>query len=65
MMLSEAKKELGKAFLNLANMLLVVYLLGNYISSEHINFFVIFFILYIVVAFYFAGFYLIKEGSDE
>ena len=63
--MTEAKKELGKALLSLANMLLVVYLLGNYLSQTKINFFIVFFIIYVIFAIYFAGFYLIKEGSDE
>ena len=61
----EAKKELGKALLNLANMLLVIYLLGYYLTKEHINIFIVFLILYGVLSLYFIGFYLIKEGSNE
>ena len=61
----EAKKELGKAFLNLANMLFVLYLLGYYLKKENINFFVLFLLIYAIISFYVAGFYLIKEASDE
>ena len=61
----EAKKEFGKSLFNLANMLLVIYLLGNYISQFRVNFFIVFLILYTVLGLYFVGFYLIKEGSDE
>jgi len=63
--MKEAKKELGKAFLNLANMILVVYLLGKYLSNSNFSFWIVFLIVYIIVSFYFAGFYLIKEASDE
>jgi len=63
--MKEAKKELGKAFLNLANMILVVYLLGKYLSNSNFSFWIVFLIVYIIVSLYFAGFYLIKEASDE
>jgi len=63
--MKDAKKELGKAFLNLANMILVVYLLGKYLSSENFSLWIVFLIVYVVVGLYFAGFYLIKEASDE
>jgi len=63
--LKEAKKELGKTLMNLTNMLFVLYLLGNYLSKTKINFFIVFVILYIVLSFYYIGFYLTKEGSDE
>jgi len=63
--MKEAKKELGKAFLNLANMILVVYLLGKYLSNSNFSFWIVFLIVYIIVSLYFASFYLIKEASDE
>jgi len=63
--MKEAKKELGKAFLNLANMILVVYLLGKYLSNSNFSFWIVFLIVYVIVSLYFAGFYLIKEASDE
>jgi len=63
--MKDAKKELGKAFLNLANMILVVYLLGKYLNSENFSLWIVFLIVYVVVSLYFAGFYLIKEASDE
>ena len=39
--MKEAKKELGKAFLNLANMLLVLYLLGYYLTNYFVGFYLI------------------------
>jgi len=63
--MKEAKKELVKSFLNLANMILVVYLLGKYLSNSNFSFWIVFLIIYIIVSLYFAGFYLIKEASDE
>ena len=63
--MKEAKKELGKALFNLANMLLVLYLLGYYLQQEKINFFVVFMIIYAIGSLYYIGFALIKEGSDE
>ena len=60
--MKEAKKELGKALFNLANMLLVLYLLGYYLQQK-INFFVIFMIIYAIGSL--IGFALSKEGSDE
>ncbi len=63
--MKEAKKELGKAFLSLANMLLVLYLLGYYLTQAKVNIFMVFLIIYIIVSLYYVGFYLIKEGSNE
>jgi len=63
--MKEAKKELGKAFLNLANMVLVVYLLGNYLNKNSVNYFILFLIIYGILSLYYIGFYLIKEGSNE
>ena len=63
--MKEAKKELGKALFNLANMLLVLYLLGYYLQQEKINFFVVFMIIYAIGSLYYIGFVLIKEGSNE
>jgi len=63
--MNEAKKELGKAFLNLANMFLILFLFNTYLQKSEINYFVVMLISYAIGSLYFAGFYLIKEGSNE
>jgi hypothetical protein len=44
--LREAKKEFAKALLNLANMLLVLYLLGTYLQKNEISIPFVFLTLY-------------------
>ena len=61
----EAKKELGKALLNLANMILVLFLFNTYLQKNNINIPFVFLTLYGILSIYFVGFVLIKEASNE
>ena len=61
----EAKKELGKALLNLANMILVLFLFNTYLQKNSINIPFVFLTLYGIFSIYFVGFALIKEASNE
>jgi len=63
--LREAKRELGKAFLNLANMILVLFLFNTYLQKENINIPFVFFTLYGIGGLYYLGYSLIKENSNE
>ena len=63
--MKKAKEELGKAFLNLANLLLVLFLLNTYLQKENINFGFVFFFIYVIVGIYRSGYILIKESEDE
>ena len=63
--MKKAKEELGKAFLNLANLLLVLFLLNTYLQKENINFALLFFFIYVIIGIYYVGYHLIKENSDE
>ncbi len=63
--MTEAKKELGKTLLNLANMVLVLFLFNTYLQKNNINIPFIFITLYGILSLYFMGFYLIKESSNE
>jgi len=63
--MKEAKKELGKAFLNLANMILVLFLFNTYLQKNDINIPFVFVTLYGIGSVYFIGFQLIKEANDE
>ena len=59
----KAKVELGKALLNLANMLTVLFLFNTYLQKEQINFWIVMVLIYAIVSLYWIGFYLIKENS--
>jgi len=59
----KAKEELGKALLNLANMLTVLFLFNTYLQKEQINFWVVMALIYAILSLYWIGFYLIKESS--
>jgi Ca2+/Na+ antiporter len=59
----KAKEELGKALLNLANMLTVLFLFNTYLQKEQINFWIVMVLIYAIVSLYWIGFYLIKENS--
>ncbi|NPA11739.1 MAG: hypothetical protein GXO62_05820 [Epsilonproteobacteria bacterium] len=61
----EAKKEFGKALLNLANMFLVLFLFNTYFQKQDIDLFIVMLFIYATLSVYFVGFWLIKEGSDE
>jgi len=61
----EAKKELGKALLSLANMVLVLFLFNTYLQKNNINIPFVFLTLYGILSIYFVGFVLIKEASHE
>ena len=63
--MTEAKKELGKAFLNLANMILVLFLFNTYLQKNNINIPFVFITIYGIFSIYFIGFFLIKEANDE
>ncbi len=63
--MKKAKEELGKAFFNLANLLLVLFLLNTYLQKENINFGFVFFFIYVIVGIYRSGYILIKESEDE
>jgi len=63
--LREAKKEFGKALLNLANMFLVLFLFNTYFQKQDIDLFIVMLFIYATLSVYFVGFWLIKEGSDE
>jgi len=63
--MKEAKKELRKAFLNLANMILVLFLFNTYLQKDNINIPFVFVTLYGICSIYFIGFQLIKEANDE
>jgi len=45
--MQKAKEELGKTLLNLANLLLVLFLLNTYLQKENINFALLFFFIYV------------------
>ena len=63
--MKKAKEELGKAFLNLANLLLVLFLLNTYLQKENINFGLLFFFVYVILGIYYVGYYLIKENEND
>ena len=63
--MKKAKEELGKSFFNLANLLLVLFLLNTYLQKENINFGLLFFFIYIILGIYYVGYYLIKENENE
>ena len=63
--MKEAKKELGKALLSLANMILVLFLFNTYLQKDSISIPFVFATLYGILSIYFVGFVLIKEASNE
>ena len=63
--MKKAKEELGKAFFNLANLLLVLFLLNTYLQKENINFGLLFFFIYVILGIYYVGYYLIKENEND
>jgi hypothetical protein len=59
----KAKEELGKALLNLANMLTVLFLLNTYLQKDQINFWIVMALMYAILSLYWIGFVLIKENT--
>jgi len=51
--------------LNLANLLLVLFLFNTYLQKAQVNAIVVLLIVYSVVSLYWLGFHLIKESADE
>jgi len=63
--MNKAKEELGKTLLNLANLLLVLFLLNTYLQKEDINFGLLFFFIYVILGIYRSGYILIKESEND
>ena len=60
-----AMEELGKGFINLANLLFVLFLINNYLQKESINYFLVFLFIYGFFVLYWSGYHIIKGATNE
>jgi len=68
MFINEGLKEVGKALLSLANILLVLFLINAYLlQKEEPNIHIVFITIYAVIALYLGGYFAInnKKGDSD
>ena len=56
-------EELGKTLLNLANLIMVVFLFNTYLQKDNINFFFVMFAMYGIFSIYYIGYILINKAQ--
>jgi hypothetical protein len=62
---NEGLKEVGKGFITLANLLLVLFLLNNYLQKDDYDIFGVAYAIYCIIGLYIAGYFAINVGDKE
>jgi len=60
---NEGLKEVGKGFITLANLVLVLFLLNTYLQKQDFNIVGVLLALYAVVMLYISGYTVVNKGE--
>ena len=58
-------EEVGKGFINLGNLFLVLFVLNVYMQQDDIDYFVVLHLVYISIAFYIAGYKFTSSDKSD
>ncbi len=62
--MNEGLKEIGKGLITLANLILVLFLINNYMQKSDFSIVGVLFTLYATSMSYFLGYFLINKGNE-
>ncbi len=64
-MKNDGLKEVGKGFITLANLILVLFLFNNYMQKDDFNLLGVIFTLVSILLLYILGYKFVNKGDEE